>query len=46
MFALQKNITESLNIIIKGLIKENDKVLVSPFEHNAVMRPLNKVKPR
>ena len=39
-----KNITESLNIIIKGLIKENDKVLVSPFEHNAVMRPLNKVK--
>ncbi len=38
-----KNITESLNVIIKGLIKENEKVIVSPFEHNAVMRPLNKV---
>ena len=38
-----KNITESLNIVIKGLINANDKVIVSPFEHNALMRPLNKV---
>ncbi|MGL5439275.1 MAG: aminotransferase class V-fold PLP-dependent enzyme [Filifactoraceae bacterium] len=38
-----KNITESLNVIIKGLINPKDKVLVSPVEHNAVMRPLNAV---
>ncbi|HHY06218.1 MAG TPA: aminotransferase class V-fold PLP-dependent enzyme, partial [Clostridia bacterium] len=32
-----KNITESLNIIIKGLLRPGDHVLVSPLEHNAVM---------
>lgn len=36
-----KNITESLNILIKGLIKTGDHVIVSSMEHNAVMRPLN-----
>ena len=36
-----KNITESMNILIKGLLKENDHVIVSSMEHNAVMRPLN-----
>lgn len=36
-----KNITESINIIIKGFIKKGDKVIVSTVEHNAVMRPLN-----
>ncbi len=35
-----KNITESLNIIIKGLLQPGDHVLVSSMEHNAVMRPL------
>ena len=35
-----KNVTESLNIIIKGLLKSGDHVLVSSMEHNAVMRPL------
>lgn len=35
-----KNITESLNVIIKGLLKPGDHVLVSSMEHNAVMRPL------
>lgn len=35
-----KNITESLNILIKGLLKPGDHVLVSSMEHNAVMRPL------
>ena len=33
--------TESLNAIIGGLcISEGDNVYVSPFEHNAVVRPL------
>lgn len=35
-----KNITESLNALIKGLLKSGDHVLVSSVEHNAVMRPL------
>lgn len=36
-----KNITESLNVLIKGLIQKTDHVIVSSMEHNAVMRPLN-----
>ncbi|NLB32666.1 MAG: aminotransferase class V-fold PLP-dependent enzyme [Tissierellia bacterium] len=36
-----KNITESMNVLIKGLLKENDHVIVSSMEHNAIMRPLN-----
>lgn len=35
-----KNITESLNFLIKGLFNNGDHVLVSSIEHNAVMRPL------
>lgn len=35
-----KNITESLNFIIKGLLKPGDHILVSSMEHNAVMRPI------
>lgn len=35
-----KNITESLNIILKGFLQPGDHVLVSSMEHNAVMRPL------
>jgi len=38
-----KNVTESLNVVIKGFIQKNDKVLVSTVEHNAVMRPLNAI---
>ena len=39
-----KNITESLNFIIKGYLKSGDHVLVSSMEHNAVMRPLVQLK--
>lgn len=35
-----KNITEALNVIIRGLLQPGDHVLVSAMEHNAVMRPL------
>lgn len=38
-----KNITESLNILIKGFLSKNDHVLVSAMEHNAVMRPLQQL---
>ncbi len=36
-----KNVTESMNVLIKGLLNEGDHVIVSSMEHNAVMRPLN-----
>ncbi|KOR24532.1 aminotransferase class V-fold PLP-dependent enzyme [Clostridium sp. L74] len=35
-----KNITESLNLLIKGLLQKGEHVIVSSMEHNAVMRPL------
>ena len=38
--AFTKNVTESLNVILKGLLKPGEHVLVSSMEHNAVMRPL------
>lgn len=34
------NVTTSLNILLKGLLRPGDHVLVSSMEHNAVMRPL------
>lgn len=34
------NATHGANIAIKSLIREGDHVVVSGFEHNAVMRPL------
>ncbi|TCO72688.1 aminotransferase class V-fold PLP-dependent enzyme [Marinisporobacter balticus] len=36
-----KNITESLNVLIKGILRKGDHVIVSSMEHNAVMRPLH-----
>lgn len=39
-----KNITESLNVILKGFLKKGDHVIVSSIEHNAVMRPLVKLE--
>lgn len=38
-----KNVTESLNIVIKGLLRSGDHVLVSAMEHNAIMRPLQQI---
>ena len=35
-----KNITESLNVLLKGFLRPGDHVIVSAMEHNAVMRPL------
>ncbi len=34
------NITQSLNFLLKGLLKPGDHCIVSSMEHNAVMRPL------
>lgn len=34
------NITESLNLALKGLLKSGDHVITSQIEHNAMWRPL------
>jgi cysteine desulfurase family protein len=38
------NITQSINAILKGLLKAGDHVIVSSMEHNAIMRPLNTLR--
>lgn len=37
------NCTMSMNMVIKGMLKSGDHVVVSGMEHNAVMRPLEKM---
>ena len=39
-----KNVTESINILLKGFLRPGDHVLVSSMEHNAVMRPLRQLE--
>ena len=34
------NITESLNVVLRGYLREGMRVLTTSMEHNAVMRPL------
>lgn len=40
------NITESLNIAIKGLVPENSAVITTVLEHNSVLRPLYQMRDR
>lgn len=35
------NCTHAINIVLKGLLKKGDHIVVSDMEHNAVMRPLS-----
>ncbi len=35
-----QNITMAVNLVLRGFLDPGDHVLVSPMEHNAVMRPL------
>ena len=37
------NCTMSINMVLKGILKNGDHVVVSSLEHNAVMRPLEKL---
>ncbi len=39
-----KNVTEAVNTALKGFLKSGDHVVLSSVEHNAVIRPLNKLK--
>lgn len=38
--AFGHNVTEALNLSLKGLLRPGDHVVTSSIEHNAVMRPL------
>jgi cysteine desulfurase family protein len=39
-----KNVTEAINTALKGFLKPGDHVVLSGLEHNAIIRPLNKMK--
>src|SRR5258708_4588153 len=39
-----KSVTEAINTALKGFLKSGDHVVLSSLEHNAVIRPLNKLK--
>ena len=38
------NCTMSINMVLKGLLKKGDHVVISNFEHNAVARPIHRLK--
>lgn len=42
--AFTLNCTYAINMVIKGVLKRGDHVVVSSLEHNAVMRPLEALK--
>ncbi len=39
-----KNSTEAINLFFRGFLRQGDHVLISPWEHNAVLRPLHALK--
>lgn len=39
-----KNSTEGINFFFIGYLKNGNHVIISPYEHNAVLRPLHKLK--
>lgn len=41
-----RNVTEALNMVLKGMLRPGDHVVVSSMEHNAVMRPLVQLEGR
>jgi len=38
------NVTEALNLALKGLLRPGDQVVTSSMEHNSVMRPLRELE--
>jgi len=40
------NVTEALNLVLKGLLQPGDQVITSSMEHNSVMRPLRELEKR
>lgn len=39
-----KNSTEAINLFLNGFLKEGDHVLISCYEHNSVLRPIQSLK--
>lgn len=39
-----KNSTEAINLFVGGFLKNGDHVIISCYEHNAVLRPLHMLK--
>ena len=39
-----KNSTEAINLLFKGLLNKGNHVIISCYEHNAVLRPLHDLK--
>lgn len=39
-----KNSTEAINMLFNGLLENGDHVIISCYEHNAVLRPLHALK--
>lgn len=39
-----KNSTEAINFLFNGLLEKGDHVIISCYEHNAVLRPLHHLK--
>lgn len=39
-----KNSTESINLFFRGFLKHGDHVVISCYEHNAILRPLHQMK--
>ncbi len=42
--AFTKNSTEAINLFVRGFLNQGDHVVISCFEHNAVLRPLHRMK--
>ncbi|MBE6766913.1 MAG: aminotransferase class V-fold PLP-dependent enzyme [Ruminococcaceae bacterium] len=38
------NCTQAINYVIKGVLQEGDHVIISSMEHNAVARPIHRLK--
>ena len=39
-----KNSTEAINLFFRGYLKKGDHVVISSYEHNAVLRPLEEMR--
>jgi cysteine desulfurase family protein len=39
-----KNSTEAINLFFRGFLNKGDHVVISPYEHNAVLRPLEMMR--
>ena len=43
-FVFTSNATHALNIAIKSRVRAGDRILISDIEHNAVLRPIHRLK--